>query len=87
MSPRIVANAQRERCPVCGGTVCATQITHEHRRGEWLSLVDHVPEEVCTACGEVWIDETTLGAGDRLIRTATPTRTIEMLVYSFDVTT
>ena len=41
--------------------------------------------KVCTACGELWIDETTLREIDRLIRTGKPTRKIETPVYDLAV--
>jgi YgiT-type zinc finger domain-containing protein len=42
--------------------------THEERREGHLYLFENVPAKVCTKCGEIWIEETTLQAIDRLIK-------------------
>ena len=77
------AKHEKERCAVCGGRLRSTTITHEERRGTNLYLFQHVPAQVCSACGEVWIEEATLQAIDRLITEGAPTRTVETPVYDF----
>jgi len=67
----------KERCAVCGGDIRPTTLTHEERRGTALYLFENVPAQVCLACGEIWIEETTLQAIDRLIREGTPTRRVQ----------
>jgi YgiT-type zinc finger domain-containing protein len=75
------AKPKKERCAVCGGGLRATTITHEERRGTDLYLFQNVPAQVCTACGEVWIEEATLQEIDRLIREGKPVRKVETPVY------
>lgn len=83
MSPKI--QESKERCAVCGGEFRPTTITHEERRGAKLYLFENVPAQVCTACGEIWIEEATLQAIDRLIREGEPIRKVETPVYDFAV--
>lgn len=77
------SQSRKELCAVCGGKLRSTTITHEERRGTNLYLFQHVPAQVCLACGEVWIEEMTLQAIDRLIKEGEPTRTVETPVYDF----
>lgn len=72
-------------CAVCGGTLRPTTITHEERRRSRLYQFRHVPAQVCTVCGEVWIDEATLREVDRLLRKGEPVRKLETPVYDFAV--
>ena len=73
----------KQLCAVCGGELRETTITHEERRGEQLYLFENVPAKVCTACGELWIDEEVLQAIDRLIAEGVPMRTVETPVFDF----
>ena len=73
----------KERCAACGRRLRATIITHEERRRARLYLFEHVPAQVCTACGEVWIDEATLQKVDRLLREGEPVRKVQTPVYDF----
>lgn len=74
---------RKKPCAVCGGELRATTITHEERRGSELYLFQNVPAQICTACGEIWIEEATLRQIDRLIQAGRPARTIETPVYDF----
>ena len=77
---------QKELCAVCGGELRPTTITHEERRGGHLYLFENVPAKVCTKCGEIWIEETTLQAIDRLIERGQPTRHVPTPLYDFALT-
>jgi YgiT-type zinc finger domain-containing protein len=79
------ARLPKERCAVCGGTLRPTMITHEERRRSRLYLFQHVPAQVCTVCGEAWIDEATLREVARLLRKGEPVRKLETPVYDFAV--
>jgi HTH-type transcriptional regulator / antitoxin MqsA len=70
-------------CAVCGGELRPTTITHEERRNGQLYLFEHVPAQVCTKCGEIWIEEKTLQAIDRLIEEERPTRHVPIPLYDF----
>jgi len=74
-------NQTKELCAVCGGELRATTITHEERRESSLYLFQNVPAQICTACGEIWIEEMTLREIDRLISEGEPIRKVEMPVY------
>lgn len=82
---RTKAQTPKERCAVCGGQLCPTTVTHEERRGTNLCLFRNVPAQVCTACGEIWIEEATLREIDRLIREGEPVHKVETPVYDFAV--
>jgi len=71
------------RCAVCGGELQATTITHEEKRDSQIYLFQNVPAKVCTACGEIWIDEEVLQEIDKLIETGVPVRKVETPVYDF----
>ena len=75
----------RERCAACGGALRQTTITHEERRGTNFYVFQNVPAPLCTASGEVWIEETTVQEIDRLIREGEPIRKVETPVYDFAV--
>lgn len=62
-----------------------TRDDHARREARWASLLfEHVPAQVCAACGEVWIDDATLRDIDRLIREGKPARKVETPIYDFD---
>ena len=75
MRPR--TNRRKERCGICGKDLRSTTITHQTRRGNRLYIFENVPAQVCSACGEVWIEETTLEEIDRLIKEGEPTGKVE----------
>ena len=72
-----------EVCTVCGSELRPTTITHEERRGGHLYLFENVPAKVCTKCGDIWIEEKTLQAIDRLIERGQPTRHVPTPLYDF----
>jgi YgiT-type zinc finger domain-containing protein len=72
-----------QRCAVCGGALEATTITHEEKRDSNRYVFQNVPAKVCTACGEIWIDEEVLQQIDQLIEYGVPARTVETPVYDF----
>ena len=73
----------KQLCAVCGGALEATTITHEVKRGADIYLFQNVPAKVCTACGEMWIDEEVLQQIDQLIEYGVPAHTVETPVYDF----
>lgn len=79
----MTTNANNQLCAVCGGELKVTTITHEEKRGSDIYLFQNVPAKVCTACGEIWIDEEVLQQIDRLIETGVPVRKVETPVYDF----
>ena len=79
----MTTKAKNQRCAVCGGEMHATTITHEVKRGTHIYLFQNVPAKVCTACGEIWIDEEVLQQIDQLIEYGVPIRKVETPVYDF----
>lgn len=72
-------------CPICGGRLRQTTITHEEKRGSKLYLFQNVPAEVCASCGEIWLAEATLKTVDDLIERGQPTDKIETPVYDLAI--
>jgi YgiT-type zinc finger domain-containing protein len=79
----MTTKANKPRCAVCGGELQATTITHEEKRDSQIYLFQNVPAKVCTACGEIWIDEEVLQEIDKLIEYGVPERKVETPVYDF----
>jgi YgiT-type zinc finger domain-containing protein len=75
--------ANNHLCAVCGGELAVTTITHEEKRDGNRYVFQNVPAKVCTACGEIWIDEEVLQQIDQLIEYGVPVRTVETPVYDF----
>lgn len=72
-------------CAVCGGQLRPTTITHQEKRGNKFYLFHNVPAEVCSTCGEIWIDDVTLQRIDRLINEGHPTEKVETPVYDLAI--
>ena len=79
----MTTQSNNQLCAVCGGELQATTITHEEKRDSQRYLFQNVPAKVCTACGEIWIDEEVLQQIDKLIEYGVPVRQIETPVYDF----
>jgi YgiT-type zinc finger domain-containing protein len=79
----MTTKANNQLCAVCGGELQATTITHEEKRDSHIYLFQNVPAKVCTACGEIWIDEEVLQEIDKLIEYGVPVRKVETPVYDF----
>ena len=79
----MTTKTNNQLCAVCGGELEATTITHEVKRDSNSYVFQNVPAKVCTACGEIWIDEEVLQVIDRLIESGVPVRKVETPVYDF----
>jgi YgiT-type zinc finger domain-containing protein len=77
--------SNKDRCALCSREVRKTTITHEETRGTDFYLFQNVPALVCSGCGEIWIEESTLQEIDRLIDAGTTTRKVERPVYDFSL--
>jgi YgiT-type zinc finger domain-containing protein len=72
------------KCVFCGGEVVKTNVTFTYEEDDKYLIIEHVPAEVCTKCGEkMYSPEVT----DELLRFARnefkPARRIEVPVYDF----
>jgi YgiT-type zinc finger domain-containing protein len=79
----MTTKTNNQLCAVCGGEFEATTITHEEKRDGNRYVFQNVPAKVCTACGEIWIDEEVLQQIDQLIEYGVPARKVETPVYDF----
>ena len=71
-------------CVFCGGNVEKREVTFTYEEDDKYLIVEHVPAEVCTKCGEkMYSPEVT----DELLRFSRnefkPARSIEVPVYDF----
>jgi hypothetical protein len=48
-------------------------------------VFQNVPAQVCSVCGEIWIEETVLQEVDRLIESGEPVREIKTPVFDLAV--
>ena len=72
------------KCVFCGGETEPKSVTFSYEEGDKFLLVEHVPAEVCTRCGEkTYSPEVT----DHLLEIArlkhTPVKTIPVPVFDF----
>ncbi len=67
----------------CPGEYEARQITHTVRHQGRLVVIDHVPAEVCTVCGDVLLKPETVRHIEALLQHAPePSRTIPLYEYA-----
>jgi YgiT-type zinc finger domain-containing protein len=72
------------KCVFCGGEVTEKKVTFSYEEGDKHILVENVPAEVCTSCGEkTYSPDVT----DDLLRFAhdefKPVKTIEVPVFDY----
>ena len=66
----------------CLGSYEPRIIVHTMRRGEQIVVIDHVPAEVCSTCGDILITPETVRRLEALgSTTAVPTRNVPL--YDF----
>src|SRR5688572_25759811 len=58
-----------ERCTIegCPGHYEARFVTHTVRQNDQLVVIDHVPADVCSACGDVLLSPATLRAIEQIL--------------------
>lgn len=67
----------------CPGEYEARQIVHTVRHKGQVIVIDHVPAEVCSVCGDVLLKPETVRHIEELLRTATrPTGTVPLYEYA-----
>ena len=74
-----------KKCYFCRGTVEGKRITHVHRWGDQVIILEDVPADVCLQCGEVYLSPDVLEAMDRLVNgevNEKPKREVRVPVYS-----
>ena len=73
------------RCSICAGNTVQRLVTFSYEEGDRHLLVENVPAQVCSKCGEkTYSPEVT----DKLLRFARaefkPVRTIKVPVFNFE---
>ncbi|HEV2854588.1 MAG TPA: YgiT-type zinc finger protein [Thermoanaerobaculia bacterium] len=67
----------------CPGEYESKEITHTVRHKGRIVVIDHVPAEVCSICGDVLLRPETVRHIEALLRTSTePTRTVPLYEYA-----
>lgn len=73
-------NCSIEGCP---GTYEERLVVHTVRYHGQVIVIDHVPAEVCSVCGDVLLKPETVRRIEQLLRNSTePTRTIPLYEYA-----
>jgi YgiT-type zinc finger domain-containing protein len=68
---------------VCPGIYEERQIVHTVRYRGQVIVIDHVPAEVCSVCGDVLLKPETVRRIEELLRTMTqPARTVPLYEYA-----
>ncbi len=67
----------------CPGEYEERQIVHTVRYHGQVMVIDHVPAEVCSVCGDVLLKPETVRRIESLLRTASrPERTVPLYEYA-----
>jgi YgiT-type zinc finger domain-containing protein len=77
--------AEDMNCTVecCPGEYAPRQITHTVRHKGSIVVIDHVPAEVCSVCGDVLLRPETVRHIEALLRnSAEPSRTVPLYEYA-----
>ena len=77
--------AREMKCSIeaCPGEYEERQIVHTVNYHGQVTVIDHVPAEVCTACGDVLLKPETVRRIESMLRTAThPSRTVPLYEYA-----
>lgn len=67
----------------CAGVYEAREVVHTGRQGDRIRVIDHVPAEVCTVCGDVLFAPQTVRRLEALRRTTVP-HAGTVPLYDFD---
>ena len=73
------------KCSVqgCSGEYEERKIVHTLRHQGQVVVIDHVPAEVCSVCGDVLLKPETVHHIEELLRTASrPTSTVPLYEYA-----
>ena len=73
-----------KQCPFCKGRVVSKRVEHVHRWKGQLYILQNVPVEACTQCGETFFGPDTLKAMDEIVATQPKAkRHLSVPVFSF----
>ena len=70
------------RCPVCGGEKAPGNTIFSVDLGDGVVVIRSVPAQVCTQCGEEWIDDETARDVEEIVEQAKRRRhQVEVLTF------
>lgn len=73
------------KCSICGGDTIKTKVRFSQEIDGILEVVENVPAEVCTQCGDQLFSPRTVRALEKILKSKKkPTRTISVPVFDFD---
>jgi len=71
-----------KRCPLCGGELEERAVTHPQEYKGGIIILENMPAEVCSQCGEVLIRPDVLEKMQKVVWSETaPRRTARVPVY------
>lgn len=67
----------------CSGQYEATQVVHPVRHRGQVIVIDHVPAEACSVCGDVLLKPETVRRIEEMLKAAgQPSRTVPLYEYA-----
>lgn len=79
------AESQTMKCTIqgCPGEYEQQRIAHTVRQNGAVIVIDHVPADVCSVCGDVLLDPQTVRRLEQMLRTLDrPTKTAPLYEYA-----
>ncbi len=70
------------KCPLCGGEKILGKTTYAVDLGDKIIMVRSVPAQICSQCGEEWIDAQTAHTLEEIVN-ETKKRACQVEVLSF----
>ena len=69
-------------CPICGGQKQAGTTTYTVELGTGVVVVRNVAAQICSQCGEEWLDHATAQKLEAIVQEArTKSRQVEVLAF------
>ncbi len=59
-----------KKCPLCQGSIADGSTTFTVDLGEGIVVVRDIPAQVCSQCGEEWLDDTTAMKLETIVESA-----------------
>lgn len=59
-----------KKCPLCQGSVADGSTTFTVDLGEGIVVVRDTPAQVCSQCGEEWLDDSTAAKLENIVESA-----------------
>jgi YgiT-type zinc finger domain-containing protein len=77
--------ADKKQCPICAGQRQDGLTTFTVDLGFGVIVVRHVPANLCSICGEEWLDDATAAVLEKIVEGArTKHRTVEVAEYEYE---